>query len=103
VTALPRYTFDELKNQPDFWSNANFKDAFPMVMSTLNWNLWNYLIAGTDQIPKTPAGIKGIKLYQGRAYWNLSIVQWVNYDAFGIAPRQINEYGGGFPPAIKIN
>ncbi len=103
VTALPRYTFDELKNQPDFWSNANFKDAFPMVMSTLNWNLWNYLIAGTDQIPKTPAGIKGIKLYQGRAYWNLSIVQWVNYDAFGIAPGQINEYGGGFQQEIKIN
>lgn len=82
VTALPRYTFDELKNQPDMWSNANFKDAFPMVQSTLNWGLWNYLLAGVDQIPKIPKGIKTIKLYQGLAYWNLSFVQWVNYDAF---------------------
>ncbi len=103
VTARPRYTFDELKSQPDFWSNANLKDAFPMVMSTLNWSLWNYLMAGTKQIPKIPAGLKIQRLYQGRAYWNLSLVQWINYDAFGIKPGQINEYGGGFQQEIKIN
>ncbi|KJS14889.1 MAG: pyruvate phosphate dikinase [Peptococcaceae bacterium BRH_c4b] len=104
VTALPRYTFDELKNQPDIWSNANLKDAQPMVQSTLNWSLLNYLVLGIDMpgyqgLP----GLKGIRLYQGRAYWNLSIIQWINYDAFGITPRQINEFAGGFQPEIKIN
>ncbi len=104
VTALPRYTFDELKKQPDIWSNANVKDAQPMVQSTLNWSLLNYLVLGIDMpIYQGPPGLKGYKLYQGRVYWNLSIIQWINYDAFGITPRQINEAAGGFQPEIEIN
>ncbi|MHB8919365.1 MAG: PEP/pyruvate-binding domain-containing protein, partial [Desulfocucumaceae bacterium] len=39
VTALPRYTYPALKGQPDIWSNANFRDAFPMVQSTLFWGI----------------------------------------------------------------
>lgn len=102
VTALPRYTFDELKNQRDIWSNANLKDAFPMVQSTLNWSIMKYLAvrAGDMSGYQAPPGIKVTRLYQGRAYWNL---QWYNYDAFGISPRQVNEFSGGFQPEIKIN
>lgn len=33
VTALPRYTCAEIKEQPDIWSNANFRDAIPVVQS----------------------------------------------------------------------
>ncbi|MHB8126539.1 MAG: PEP/pyruvate-binding domain-containing protein [Desulfitobacteriaceae bacterium] len=107
VTALPRYTFAELKNQPDIWSNTNLKDAFPMVQSTLNWNLWNYLNAGVDggiAGYKPPPGLKSLKLYQGRAYWNIAHLQWLQYDAIGIAPSKINEFGGGSQqPEIEIN
>nr|WP_245561139.1 PEP/pyruvate-binding domain-containing protein [Desulfoscipio gibsoniae] len=104
VTVLPRYTFDGLKNQPDIWSNANFRDAAPMVQSTLNWSLLQYLIAGLD-IPgyQAPPGLKGYRLYQGRLYFNMSIIQWLNFDAFGIAPRLINEFSGGFHPEIEIS
>ncbi len=97
VTALPRHTFAELKNQPDIWSNANLKDAFPMVQSTLNWSLMKYLAVGAGDMSgyKAPPGIKVLRLHQGRAYWNLSYLQWYNYDAFGITPRQINEKSTG--------
>ena len=39
VTLLPRYTLAGVKNQLNIWSNANFRDAVPMVQSTLNWGL----------------------------------------------------------------
>ncbi|MFV2058166.1 MAG: PEP/pyruvate-binding domain-containing protein, partial [Thiohalomonadales bacterium] len=32
VTVLPRYTTDVLGEQPDIWSNSNFRDALPMVV-----------------------------------------------------------------------
>ena len=106
VTALPRYTFDELKNQPDIWSNANFKDTMPMVQSTLNWSLTKYIVLGQTEIMggyHTPPGLKSIRLYQGRQYFNLSIIQWLFYDAFGLTPGKVNEGMGGFQPEIEIH
>lgn len=35
VTALPRRTFPALQNQPDIWSNGNYRDAVPMVLSPI--------------------------------------------------------------------
>ena len=105
VTALPRYTFAEIKNQPAIWSNGNFKDAMPMVQSTLNWSL---LI----QIPqvglescgfKSPPGLKGVKQLGGRLYWNLAQQQWAFFDALGSMPGQINEALGGHQPEIQIS
>ena len=75
VTVLPRYTLDGLKNQPDLWSNANLRDAQPMVQSTLNWSLLMYLVLETDMPGyQVPPGLKGVRLYQGRVYMNFSIV-----------------------------
>lgn len=105
VTAMPRYTFAEIKNQPDIWSNGNFKDALPMVQSTLNWSL---LI----QIPqvglelcgfKIPPGLQGVKRFGGRLYWNLAQQQWSFFDALGLLPGQINEALGGYQPEIEIS
>lgn len=105
VTALPRYTFSEIKNQPDIWSNANLKDALPMVQSTLNWSLTRQ-IQGVDLgklfgFP-TPPGLQQMKRFGGRAYFNLSLQQWMLYDAFGLMPRQVNEAQGGHQPEIEI-
>lgn len=105
VTAMPRYTYAELKNQPDIWSNGNFKDAMPMVQSTLNWSLliqrpqknlklWSFKI-----LP----GTKGVKRFGGRLYWNLALQQWIFFDALGLLPRQTNEALGGYQPEIKIS
>ncbi len=109
VTVLPRRTYDELKNQPEIWSNANFRDAMPMVQSTLNWSLQKQLFAMSADSLKDigfqegPTGLRMTRLYQGRAYFNLSMQQWIFYDAFGFTPRQINESFGGHQPEIKIN
>jgi len=108
VTALPRYTFNEIKNQPDIWSNANIRDAAPMVQSTLNWSFFRLSEKFRDNTNdgldyKIPPGLRYIRLYQGRAYLNMSMQQWILYDAIGITPRQINEGMGGHQPEIEIN
>ncbi|TEB11511.1 Phosphoenolpyruvate synthase [Pelotomaculum sp. FP] len=107
VTVLPRYTFDGLRNQPDIWSNANFKDTSPMVQSTLNWKLLKLISTGPENVDpigyKIPPGIRFVRLYHGRAYFNLSWFQWYMYDAVGITPRQMNEGMGGYQPEIEIN
>lgn len=104
VTVLPRYTFTELKNQPDIWSNANLKDGQPMVQSTLNWSLLRYLFVGIKDLVgyQAPPGIKITRLYQGRLYWNTSYIQWNNFDCFGFTPKMMNESMGGFQPEIEI-
>ncbi len=104
LTALPRYTFDALKNQPDIWSNANLRDSWPMVQSTLNWSLGQQLPQGMDTEfgYKSPPGLQHIKLKQGRAYFNLSLQQWILYDALGMAPESINTALGGHQPEIAI-
>ena len=109
VTALPIYTFPELKGQQEFWSNANFRDAMPMVQSMLNWSFLRQNINSLFNVPfeaigyPIPPGLSHIRLYQGRLYLNPSIHQWLFYDAFGIAPREINEAVGGHQQEIKIN
>ena len=79
VTALPRYTLAGIKNQPDIWSNANFRDAVPMVQSTLNWSLMKLSLNIMITAPfkaigyQIPPGLRHVRLYQGRAYLNASI------------------------------
>ncbi|HEY8910735.1 MAG TPA: PEP/pyruvate-binding domain-containing protein [Desulfosporosinus sp.] len=104
VTVLPRYTFAELKNQPDIWSNANFKDSQPMVQSTLNRSLMKYLFVGIKDLIgyQVPPGVKSVKIYQGRFYWNMAYFQWYSFDCFGLAPSILNESAGGFQPEIEI-
>jgi len=109
VTALPRYTCSGIKHHPDMWSNANFRDALPMVLSTLSWsrikNTLNFGFYMPFQMVsnKTPAGLQFLKLFQGRAYLNISLQQWLYYDVFGITPREFNAIAGGHQPEIKID
>ncbi|SHK17778.1 PEP/pyruvate-binding domain-containing protein [Desulforamulus aeronauticus] len=109
VTVLPRYTFEGIKNQPDIWSNANFRDGIPMVQSTLNWSVTKKSLNMLLDAPlkaigyPIPSGIQHVRLYQGRAYFNLSIQQWQIYDSFGFPPKLVNQAYGGHQPEIDIN
>ncbi|MFZ5631832.1 MAG: PEP/pyruvate-binding domain-containing protein [Bacillota bacterium] len=109
VTALPRYTCAEIKHQPDMWSNANFRDAVPMVLSSLCWSRAKPFLNLFYHIPfqmvdyKLPAGLQFLKLFHGRAYQNLSLFQWFWYDVFGVTPRETNAALGGHQPEIRIN
>ena len=108
VTALPRKTFAALKNQPDIWSNGNYRDAVPMVLSPL---IRRSTINTIDLILKSnysetgyhlPEGLQFSRFFNGRLYCNLSALQWAMYDAMGILPRGFNVSFGGHQPEIEL-
>lgn len=106
ITALPEATFSALTGQPTLWSNANLKDAMPGVQSPLGWWFNSLTVevllrqifwrAGYD----LPEGLTWSRLHHGRAYMNLSALQWAAFDAFGWQPGETNRALGGHQPEI---
>ncbi len=108
VTALPRKTFDALKNQPEFWSNGNYRDAVPMVQSPLNRRLSINMIdtiqkfSFTETGYRLPEGLQFSKFFNGRLYCNLSALQWAMFDNVGGLPQYVNIFWGGHQPEIEL-
>lgn len=108
VTALPRRTFPAIKDQPDIWSNGNYRDAIPMVQSPLNRRLSINLIDTIHEASYTrigyqlPEGFQFSKFFNGRLYANIAALQWAWYDSMGILPRDVNSFWGGHQPEIEI-
>ena len=108
VTTLPRKTFPALQNQPDIWSNGNYRDAVPMVISPLHRNIMKDTIdiihdtsfTGTGY--QLPVGIQFSRFYNGRLYCNLSALQWGMYESMGALPQDFNAFWGGHQPSIDI-
>jgi pyruvate,water dikinase len=109
VTAIPRHTCAEIKELPEIWSNANFRDASPIAQSNLNWSLVKHSLTTILQSPfqivgyQIPPAIRFVRLFQGRPYFNLSLQQWLLYDALGLSPRKTNDSLGGQLPEITID
>jgi len=108
VTALPRKTFEALKNQPDIWSNGNYRDAVPMVLSP---NIRRFVICTINAILKSnysqtgyqlPETLQFSRFFNGRLYCNLSALQWAMFDAMGSLPRDFNAGWGGHQPEIEL-
>lgn len=108
VTAIPRKTFSALKNQADIWSNGNYRDAVPMVLSPLNRRL---AINTIDTIIKfnftetgypLPEGLQFSRFFNGRLYCNISAFQWAMFDAMGVLPSGFNIGFGGHQPEIEL-
>lgn len=108
VTTLPRKTFPAMEDQPDIWSNGNFRDAMPMVQSPLNRRLIKNIV---DIIQESifsgigyqvPSGIQFSRFYNGRLYCNLPAYQWGMYDSMGSRPEGFNVFWGGHQPTIDI-
>lgn len=108
VTALPRRTFPALQNQPDIWSNGNYRDAVPMVLSPLSRRMIKDIIneilisSIEDAGYQLPVGLQFSRLFKGRLYCNLSALQWAYFDSMGSLPRDINMFWGGHQPEIEI-
>ncbi|MGI1660189.1 MAG: PEP/pyruvate-binding domain-containing protein [Desulfitobacterium sp.] len=108
VTKHPRYTYDILKNQPDIWSNSNMKDAMPMVLPQYGWQFLKLISEETMNTPIKVTGyplLKGVeftRLFNGRGYFNLSLMQWVFFDGLGISPKDFNDMTGGHQPEISV-
>ncbi len=108
VTALPRYTEEGLRDKSDIWSNANFRDAVPMVIPYLQRdsmlrNLNRTILAPFKEIGyHVKPGLMVAKYISGRAYFNTALYQWLLYDSCGMKPDDLNLFMGGHQPNLQI-
>lgn len=108
VTALPDTTYPALRDQPHLWSNANFRDAVPMVQTPFNWSVSRLLVEQVFVCQYAAAGYRidlnapRFRLFNGRPYFNLAVLQWEAYDAFGLLPKEYNRFIGGHQPEILL-
>ncbi len=108
VTRLPRATFPAIRQMPVIWSNANVKEVVPGVQSTLSWSLIQGILPHLLFAPQEavhyplPKGIELTRRFAGRAYFNLTLMQWAFYDPFGLTPAQFNRSLGGYQPEIAV-
>jgi pyruvate,water dikinase len=108
VTRVPHWTFPGVAGQPVIWSNANVRDVIPGIPSVLGWNvvlvavpmLLFGLVEVTGYLP--PSGIEMVRRFAGRAYFDLTAIQWMYYDAFGVHPASTNRLFGGRQPEIAV-
>ncbi|MBI2877047.1 MAG: pyruvate, phosphate dikinase [Candidatus Tectomicrobia bacterium] len=106
LTHLPEPGFPGIAGQPVIWSNANLKEVMPGVPTPFNWTTVRPAI---DTLLSAsfrrggyplPPGLRWVRLYQGRPYFNLSALQWAVYDGFGTRPEEMNRHLGGYQPTI---
>ncbi|WP_286898632.1 PEP/pyruvate-binding domain-containing protein [Achromobacter sp. UBA2119] len=108
VTASARHTYPALQDQPDYWSRGNTREVLPHAMSALEWDAGRVMaqrmltcgfeLSGYRTLPGVPLAA----LFQGRAYLNASVIQWVGHDALGVSPRDMNALLGGPQPEIRV-
>ncbi|MDH5326969.1 MAG: PEP-utilizing enzyme [Gammaproteobacteria bacterium] len=95
-------------NQKSVWSNANYRDVIPMAQTLMQQHTLLAIINQTILMPlrlvgyPIPQGLSVNKLYQGRAYFNLSLYQWLLYDIFGTEPELVNLLAGGHQAEIEV-
>lgn len=108
VTRLSKVLPKEINHQPEIWSNGNFRDAAPMVTSHLVSEFCDYHInailhANFDGIyPLNPA-YRFARRFKGRFYCNVSLLQWLWFDAVDFPPEKTNINMGGHQPVIHID
>lgn len=108
VTRLPRVGWPATARMPRYWSTANIKDAVPGVVCELTWSALcdgvgdiAYASQNTVGYPMPP-GIEVARRFNGRGFFDLTMMQWAFFDAFGIAPAEIVKIVGGHQPVIEV-
>lgn len=108
ITARPWHTYPGLQGQVSTWTNGNSRDVLPDVFNACDVQCWmsgvNLLLeAGLKAAGYAPlAAIQRCALFQGRAYYNASVVQWEAYDCIGMSPQMMNNWLGGHQPEIRV-
>ena len=109
VTRLVRSTYHQISTHPIIWSNANLKDIVPGIHPTMGWNLTQGTIrsigfASIEAVGhEVPRGMEFTRRIQGRAYLDMTALQWALYDAFGVSPSQTIREMGGQLPTIRVS
>ena len=106
ITAAARHAYDGLRGQPSYWSRGNTREVLPHAVSALEWEALRVMclrvlnrgfeLAGYRPRP----GVALARLFHGRVYLDASTIQWLAYDALGVAPALTNSMLGGPQPAI---
>jgi pyruvate,water dikinase len=108
ATNVRRYLPAAVSTLPRHWSTANIKDAVPGVVCTMSWSL---LKDGVEAVAfagpilsgyRIDSGAELVRRFHGRAYFELTLMQWVLYDALGVMPAQISRAMGGHQPEIPV-
>lgn len=107
VTALPNITCAEISNQPEIWSNGNFRDAAPMVLSRLtaefcDHHINNILQRNFDGFYSIDPALRFARQFGGRFYLNASLMQWLWFDAVDFPTDKTNISIGGHQTVIHI-
>ena len=108
VTVLPRAGWSATASLPCYWSTANLKDNLPGVPSELTWSALckgiSEALYAAQRAAKyeMPAGMELIRRFHGRAYFDLTGMQWGFFDAFGILPADTVQAVGGSQPEIPV-
>ena len=108
VTRVPRTGWPETAALPRYWSTGNIKDGAPGVVCELSCShlfdavgdaAYSALKAARYQLP---AGMEVVRRFHGRAFLDLTMMQWAFYDAFGILPADAVRMIGGRQPEIPV-
>lgn len=108
ATNVRRFLPAAISHLPRHWSTANIKDAIPGVICTLSWSLLKKSVgtlayagpaAGGYELP---GGVEVVRRFKGRGYFELTLMQWVMYDALGVLPWQVVQSIGGHQPEIPV-
>src|SRR5262249_16135429 len=108
VTRLPHLSLPEIASFPVIWSNTNLGEVIPGVPSTLAWSLIQTILRGIlFASPEAagyplPRGLEVVRRFSGRLYFDLSTLQWIFYDSFGMWPAAVNHSLGGHQPEIPV-
>ena len=108
VTRLPRAGWPRTAALPRYWSTANIKDGAPGVLCELSWSsLCEVVGDAAYAAPKAagyqmPAGTEVVRRFQGRGFFDLTMMQWAFYDAFGLLPADTIRALGGCQPEIQV-
>ena len=108
VTRLPRPGWPEVAAMPRYWSTANLKDCQPGVLCDLSWSMLSDIVgdaAYATQIAvgySMPPGVEVIRRFHGRGFFDLTLMQWAFYDAFGLTPEDVVKQIGGQQPEIAV-
>lgn len=108
VTSLPRAGWPQTAALPRYWSTANLKDNLPGVACELSWSSLTGIVAealyATQKAVgyQMPPGMEVVRRFQGRAFFDLTMMQWAFYDAFGVPPADTVKAIGGSQPEIPV-
>jgi rifampicin phosphotransferase len=108
VTNLRRAGWPETAAIPIYWSTANMKDNQPQGWCELSWSMLNDMVGEAAYAAmiavgyRMPPGMEPIRRFHGRGYFNLTMMQFGFYDAFGILPKDTVKIIGGQQPEIPV-